>query len=168
MSKCYWKIGTKRLAQYSVATTFSLYKAQYLPSAIKRDMPVLSIEWVGSSWLSCISRDVMRWGGEGDPYSLPNFTTEGSLVAFTEAECLLLIWLIWLIDPFLCKCVWLCLFYSASCCVQEGFCTIPIHCHTFCHFSTWWGVGVVISSTLWVLSMVMYFCWYFQRPVTAI
>lgn len=85
----------------------------------------------------------MLWSAGEIQVALPTLQLKVlSLVASKEAGCLLPIWLTWLSDLFLCRRVWLCLFYfSVSHCIQESFCTVSIHYHTWCHFNTWWGVG---------------------------
>lgn len=91
----------------------SICKTQYLPDAIRRDMLVLNIEWVGSSCLSCISRDVSGTGwGIGVAFQTLLLKTL-FLVACREAESSLQIWLIWLIDLFLSVCV--CLLFLLLC-----------------------------------------------------
>lgn len=94
------------------------------------------------------------------------------------------IWLTWLIDPFLWKCVWFYLFYSALYCIQDQHGPDPVPVlpqkGPFSAPFLFTPILAVISACgevlgwwyllllLWVLFMVMYFCWYFQRTVTAI
>lgn len=114
-------------------------------------MPALNIEWIRSSCLSCISRDVVSQG-QGGIQGVFQAANMAHVIdwSFSVEVCVVLSFL-------LCFVLYLGSVWSWSCTSpstkRSFFCPIPIHSHTCCHFSMWWGVGVVISSPLTVISL---------------